>query len=97
MHSRALGEMKRLYAESLRVRRNTCMMASEHTACSKGLRRRGVASDPGDAHVRGGTTMVPGEGNVKNCCMSRAQKGSSPASAFSFMRSQVQDRDPGLS
>lgn len=73
------------------------MTASKHTACSEGLRRRGVASDVGDAHVRGVTTMVPGEGSVKNHCMSGGQEGSSPASVFSSVRPWVRDKDPALS
>lgn len=93
----ALGEMKCLCTESLRVRRNTCVTESKHTACSEALCRCGVASDMGDAHVRGGTTMVPGEGSVNNHCMSGGQEGSYPASAFSCVGSWVQDRDPGPS
>jgi len=73
------------------------MMASKHITCSKGLCRHGVVSDVGDAHMRGDTTMVPGEGSVKNDCMSRRQEGRSPASALSFIRSWEHDRDPGLS
>lgn len=33
-------------------------------ATSQGLCRWGVGSDGGDAYVRGGTTMVPGEGSI---------------------------------
>lgn len=51
----ALGETKRFCTGSLQVRRNTCVTASEHISCSKGLHRRGLVSDAGDAHVRGGT------------------------------------------
>lgn len=93
----ALGEMKSLCVDSLRMRMSTRVTASKHTACSEGLRRCGVASDMGEAHVRGDMTMVLGEGSVKNHSMSRGQEGSSPASAFSFVRPCVQDRDPILS
>lgn len=63
----------------------------------EGLCRRGVPSDVGGAHVRAGTSVVPGEGNVKNHCMSRGQERNSPASAFSFVSPWVQGRGPGVS
>lgn len=88
----ALGETNYSCMESLQVRRNMCTTASEHISCSKGLHRRSLVSDAGDAHVRGGTTTVPGEGSVKNHFISRGKEGSSPVSVFSFVRLWVQDR-----
>lgn len=87
-----LGETNCFCTESLQVRRNTCVTASEHISCSKGLHRHSLVSDARDTHVRGGTTMVPGEGSVKNHFISRGKERSSPVSVFSFVRLWVQDR-----